>query len=159
MSNAGPDRPAKLYSPRLLALSATLADFPLEKHYPFTAEARSRTCGSTLEIGLDCDGQNTVSGVGMQVTACAIGQSSAAILAASVKGRSAVDVPATLIAIEAWLRGEGALPDWPGFDALEPALPHTGRHDALLLPWRAAAKALSAVALSTGTVSSAATTR
>ena len=142
-------RPAKLYTPELLALSAGLAEFPLTPHYQFTAETRSRTCGSTLEIGLDCGADGKIERIGLQVTACAIGQSSAAILAKSAKGRPSFDLPATCTAIEAWLRGEGAMPDWPGFDALAPALNHAGRHDALMLPWRAAS-----IALSTGTVSS-----
>jgi NifU-like protein involved in Fe-S cluster formation len=140
---AAPARPAKLYTPRLLALSAQLAEFPLAGPYQYQAEARSRTCGSTLDIGLDCGADGRVDAIGLQVTACAIGQSSAAIMAASAIGRRSFDLPATCTAIEAWLRGEGGLPDWPGFDALEPALPHPGRHDALLLPWRAATTALS----------------
>ncbi|WP_337661374.1 iron-sulfur cluster assembly scaffold protein [Erythrobacter sp. Alg231-14] len=142
-------RPAKLYTPRLLALSADLALFPLIPPYQYSAQARSRTCGSVLDVGLNLDDDACVSAVGLQVTACAIGQSSAAIMAHSIKGRAASYVPNVCLAIEAWLRGDGELPDWPGFDALEPARAHPGRHDALLLPWRGAAKALS-----TGTVSS-----
>jgi hypothetical protein len=39
--------------------------------------------------------------------------------------------------------GEKLLPDWPGFDALEPARDHTGRHGALLMAWTAMTQALS----------------
>lgn len=146
--NAKP-RSAKLYTPRLLALSAGLAEFPLVSRYEFNAEARSRTCGSSIKIGFDCSADDRVDRIGMQVTACAIGQSSAAILAQSAKGRGKGEFQTMCDAIDAWLKGEGAAPDWPGFDALEPALDHAGRHGALMLPWRAAAEALS-----TGTVSS-----
>ena len=35
------------------------------------------------------------------------------------------------------------MPDWPDLEMLAPALPYPGRHGAILLPWRAAADALS----------------
>jgi NifU-like protein involved in Fe-S cluster formation len=134
---------AKLYTPRLLALSASLADYPLDDALPLHGQARSRTCGSTIELGLAADHTGRVEKVGMQVSACAVGQSSAAIMAQGIGGRFSADVEEALAAIEAWLAGEGALPDWPGFDALAPAQAHPGRHDALLMPWRAAREALS----------------
>ena len=134
---------AKLYTPRLLGLSAQLARFPLAGEYQHSAEARSRTCGSTITVGLDLGEDGAVTRIGMQVTACAVGQSSAAVLAQDAQGRTARCFAAMLAKIEAWLAGEGPLPDWPGFDALEPALPHKGRHDVLLLPWKAVTEALS----------------
>lgn len=134
---------AKLYTPRLLGLAAQLADYPLTLPFDHMAEARSRTCGSTIALGIDCAGDGAITRIGMQVTACAVGQSSAAVLAGDVRGRTAQGLGAARAAIAAWLAGEGPLPDWPGFDALEPALAHKGRHEALLLPWKAASEALS----------------
>ena len=134
---------AKLYSPRLLSLSASLADYPLGGASGAHAEARSRTCGSTISIALDVDDAGRVTGLGLQVAACVVGQSAAAIMAGDIYGKTAEEISAALAAIEAWLEDSGDLPDWPGFDALAPALPHTGRHEAILLPWRAALLALS----------------
>lgn len=134
---------SKLYTPRLLALSAELAAFPLTGPFQHTAETRSRTCGSTLLLGVDTGADGAVERIGMQVSACAIGQSSAAVMAQDAKGRPAGDFTATLASIEQWLAGEAPLPDWPGFDALEPAREHAGRHGALLLPWKAMAQVLS----------------
>lgn len=134
---------AKLYTPRLLSLSAELAAFPLAGEFRKTAEARSRTCGSTMTIGVDFDPAGKVAKIGMLVSACAIGQSSAAVLAMAAKTRSPGDFTATYQAAQNWLAGGGELPDWPGFDALAPALPHPGRHGALLLPWQAMMAALS----------------
>lgn len=134
---------AKLYTPRLLALSAQLADFPLSGPFEHNAQARSRTCGSVIVLGVDLATDGGVARIGMQVTACAVGQSSAAVMAQDALGRSARDLAATRAGIAAWLAGEGPLPDWPGFDALEPALLHKGRHGALLLPWNAMTQALS----------------
>ena len=79
----------------------------------------------------------------MQVSACAVGQSSAAILALGAGGAMPEQLLATQSAIAGWLAGEKPLPEWPEFDTLAPALPHTGRHGALLLPWNAAIQALS----------------
>ncbi len=82
----------------------------------------------------------------MAVTACAIGQGSAAILAGNAVGKTAPELEQTLDRIKRWLGGEAPLPDWSGFDALEAALPHTGRHGALLIPWKAINDALSSAA-------------
>ena len=133
----------KLYTPRLLSLSAELANFPLSGSFDHSAEARSRTCGSTIELGVDLDDARNVSRLGMQVTACAVGQSSAAVMAMAAKGRSGDDFTQMHSALDAWLSGRGELPDWPGIDALVPALPHNGRHGAILLPWIAMVDALS----------------
>lgn len=134
---------SKLYTPRLLALSADLARFPLTGDFQRTSQVRSRTCGGTLSLGVDCDSDGAVSSLGMQVAACAVGQSSAAIMAHDAKGRTLTDFANTLTSIEEWLAGEAPLPEWPGFDALESAHPFPARHGALLMPWKAIVEALS----------------
>lgn len=136
-------RPVRLYSPQLLALAIELAAYPLDETLPLRAEARSRTCGSTISVGLALDEDGTIGRVGMQVSACAIGQGSAALLARSAKGCSAGSIAATLTGLEQWLEGTGELPAWPDLDLLAPARSHPARHAALLLPWKAASKALS----------------
>ncbi len=133
----------KLYSPHLLALSTQLAAFPLDETFTHFGEARSRTCGSTLEVGFDLDENGRVDRIGCRVTACAVGQGSAAIMVGHAKGREPQDFSAALGRIDAWLAGTGPAPDWPEFDALLAAQPHSGRHGALLLPWEAINRALS----------------
>jgi NifU-like protein involved in Fe-S cluster formation len=140
-------RPPRLYSPAVLALATGLAAFPLDDRLPLRAEARSRTCGSEVVIGVELTPSGTITRVGMQVRACAIGQASAALMAQAAKGRPANDLAHTLAGLEAWLAGEGALPDWPDLALLSPARDHPARHGALLLPWKAASKALSSGAL------------
>lgn len=138
-----PSRAAKLYSPELLALATGLAQFPLRPDLPLRAETRSRTCGSAITLGLAVDDNAHVIRIGMQVSACAIGQASAMLLARNAAGAQIDDIAATAAALERWLAGEGVLPAWPGLDVLTPALAHTARHGALLLPWTAARTALS----------------
>lgn len=134
---------AKLYSPQLLGLATQLAQYPLTDDLPLRAETRSRSCGSVIALGLALDEADRIVGIGMQVSACAIGQASAALLAQNATGRAPHSVEAAAEALEQWLAGEGALPDWPGIAALAPARDHPGRHGALLLPWTAARMALS----------------
>lgn len=134
---------ARLYTPAVLALATGLSAYPLADDLPLKAEARSRTCGSEVALGLALGADGTIARIGMQVRACAIGQASAALLAQDAQGRDPEALAATLGALESWLAGDGALPDWPGLDLLAPARAHPARHSALLLPWTAARKALS----------------
>ncbi len=140
--SASPSASVKLYTPQLLGLAASLALYPLDDAFEHRAETRSDVCGSTLTLGLDLDDEEKVSRVGVRLSACAIGQASAAILASAIPGASRARMDAALRALEAWLAGEGELPDWPGILALEPVRAHPGRRGALLLPWRAACLAL-----------------
>ena len=133
-----------LYTPKMLALATQLAMHPFDEDFTFQASARSKVCGSSLTIGLDLDAQRRVCRLGLKVSACAVGQSSAATIAQGAQGVDAKELEQTLNAIRMWLSGEGDPPDWPGFAHLTPTHAHAGRHGALLLPWEAAVKALSA---------------
>lgn len=137
---------AKLYSPAMLGLATELAHYPLGDGLPLRGEARARSCGSVMVLGLSLDAAGRVARIGMQISACAIGQASAALLARSITGADAQAITTTTDALVAWLAGEGTLPDWPSLDLLTPALVHSGRHGALLLPWKAACIALSSTA-------------
>ncbi|WP_211277363.1 iron-sulfur cluster assembly scaffold protein [Erythrobacter donghaensis] len=137
---------SKLYSPELLGLATGLADFPLTSDLPLRAEERSRTCGSVIALGLAIDDDGLVSAVGINISACAIGQASAAVMAQAIRGDNPGHVRLTATGLERWLAGEGELPLWPSIAALTPARDHPGRHGALLLPWKAASAALSQAA-------------
>ncbi len=140
--------PTRLYSPALLGLATGLAQFPLALDLPLRAEARSRSCGSVITIGLALDDHRAIARIGLQVSACAIGQASAALLARSAIGADPALLRETAAGLAAWLAGEGDLPAcWPGLTPLAPALGHPGRHGALLLPWKAACEALSSRAV------------
>lgn len=137
-------RPPRLYTPELLALATGLAAFPLDDGLRLRAECRSRTCGSTIALGLALTADGTIARIGMQVSACAIGQASAALLARSIAGRSAPEVAAAQEMLARWLERESdALPNWPDLDLIAPARDHPARHEALLLAWNATSKALS----------------
>jgi len=142
---AGPT--GKLYSPALLGLATRLSDYPLADDLPLRGQARSRSCGSVIALGAALGPDRRIARIGMQVSACAIGQASASLLALGAIGAYPARVEAAGDALIAWLAGEGDLPAWPGITALAPALAHPGRHGALLMPWKAAAAALSSGAM------------
>ena len=133
---------ARLYTPEVLAAAMRLAEFPLRDDQDLRGQARSRACGSNLEVGLALDETGAVRDVGMMVHACAIGQSSAAIFAQGVAGRTGEEIERTRDELVDWLERDGPMPDWPGLALIEPARAHPGRHGAIVLAWQAAARAL-----------------
>ena len=134
---------ARLYTPELLGLAVRLAHYPHDDTLALQGAARSPSCGSTLAMGLSLDEAGKIVRIGMKVHACAVGQAAAAIFADAAAGQDAAAIRETLAALELWLGGEGTMPHWPGLSAIEPAHAYPARHGAMLLPWKAAAQALS----------------
>lgn len=93
-------------------------------------------------MSLALDDAGAVAVIGLSAQACAIGQASAAIFAEAAQGRAKTELRSALTAIEAWLKGEGPLPDWPGLSAIAAAKDYPARHGAVLLPWKSALDAL-----------------
>lgn len=132
-----------LYTPQVLALATGLATYPLGPDMPLRGQARSQSCGSTLEIGLALDSGGAIARVGLSAHACAIGQAAAMIFAKAAPGKGREEIARAEQAIADWLAGQGAtaLPDWPGLDAIAAATAFPARHGAILLAWRAALSA------------------
>ncbi len=133
---------ARLYTPEILALAVELHEYPLTDALRWRGDARSPACGSTLELGLAQE-DGTVTAIGLRLSACAIGQASAAIFARHAVGCAATSIDRIAREMAEWLGGTGPAPDWPDLDLLEPARAFPGRHGAMLLPWNAATAALS----------------
>lgn len=129
---------AALYTPEVLALATSLAAWPWDDALPLQTEARSRSCGSTIALGLGLDRSGRIARLGLRSRACAIGQAAAAIFAGGAIGRDGPAIAAATDALHAWLNGEGGLPDWPGLVAIAAARDYPGRYGAILLAWNAA---------------------
>ena len=136
----------KLYTPELLALAVTLADYPPDGALPLHGDARSKSCGSTLRADLAVDDEGRIERIGLQVRACAVGQAAAAVFARAAAGQGVEQIGAAHASLTAWLAGPGAPPDWPGIEAIAPARDFPARHGAIMLPWTAALDALSSAA-------------
>lgn len=131
-----------LYTPEILSLATTLAAWPLDGSLQEQTTVRSRSCGSTLSLGLEKDGDGYITKLGLRTQACAIGQAAAAIFAAGAVGKDAARITATEQELTSWLAGQGPMPEWPGLEALSPARAYPGRHGAILLAWQAAQQLL-----------------
>jgi NifU-like protein involved in Fe-S cluster formation len=134
---------AVLYTPEVLGLATGLSAYRLDDDLPLRSEARSRSCGSTLTLGMSVSDSGLIERIGLRSQACAIGQASATVFAQAAVGRNVQDVVDTAEAVALWLGSGGDLPTWPGFTALAAARDYPGRHGALMLPWTAALQLLS----------------
>ncbi len=132
---------APLYNSHILRLAVATASHPRLPEPGASVEKRSPICGSTITVDVAIDAGGRIGAVGMSVRACALGQASASLMAAAAAGRSADELAATSEALARWLAGAGPMPDWPGLEALEPALPHSARHGSIRLPFEAVAEA------------------
>lgn len=129
-----------LYTPEILRLAASLAPSAGNEFGVIdgAANLRSPTCGSTLTVFVKLDPESRVAAISQDVRACAFGQASAALLERGAVGRSASEVETALESLAGWLAGNRDDPGaWPGLEALAPARAKTGRHGAILLPFRA----------------------
>ena len=133
-------RAPALYSTELLALAIELADYPFDAAAPAKGHARSRSCGSVIDLS---SSGGSLEDLGLRVSACAVGQASAAIFARESSGMDAAAIAAMVENLGEWLQGQAPSSLLPRLELLEPARPHLGRHEAILLPWRAALDALS----------------
>lgn len=127
-----------LYTIEILRLAASIPHLRRLEDPHGSAEVRSLTCGSTVAAQVRLDEQGRVAGFGQQVEACAFGQASAALVGAQAIGRNAVEVADAASQFASWLDGARDDPGyWPGLTTLAPARSRTGRHGAMLLPFRA----------------------
>ena len=97
-----------LYNTDILTLSASLKNERL-KNPDGTARKVSKLCGSWLEIDVNMDG-TVVSEVALRVQACALGQSSAAILQQGIIGASLEEIIEARGALRAMLTADGTAP-------------------------------------------------
>ncbi len=133
----------KLYSKRILALSA---DIPHEARLDApqaTAMKRSPLCGSTVTVDLNLKDGKIVE-YGQDVKACALGQASAAISGKAIIGSTEADIAKARDQLRAMLKSDGLVPDAPfeGFEVLQPAKDYKNRHASILLTLEATLAAI-----------------
>jgi NifU-like protein involved in Fe-S cluster formation len=129
----------QLYSKRILALAA---DIPHAGRLPApdgTAMKRSPLCGSTVTTDVRLGEDGRVADLGQDVKACALGQSSAAILGAVAVGLTPAEIAAGRDALAAMLKEGADAPPAPfdGLEVLRPARDYKNRHASILLAWDA----------------------
>lgn len=132
----------KLYSTRILALTADIPHVGRLEAPQASVRKRSPLCGSTVTVDLDMVG-GRVSRFGQDVKACALGQAAASVLGKVVIGRSADELERAAAEVEAMLKSGGPVPAAPfeGFEVLLPARDYKNRHASILLAIQASAEA------------------
>lgn len=134
-----------LYTIDILRLAASIGNWPPLGSPHGSAERRSPTCGSRVRVDLKLDSGGGVSALGLAVSACALGQASAAIMAADAAGKQAAAFVTAQSALADYLAGRSErLPEWPGMEQLAPARAYPARHPSILLAFDAAVAAIDA---------------
>jgi NifU-like protein involved in Fe-S cluster formation len=132
-----------LYSERILEIAAN-QPVPGRLAEPDASARRvSRVCGSSIEVDIAVrDG--VITGYGHKLAACALGQTSAAIVATHVVGTPVEEFLALREQMTAMLKAEGLPPQgrWSDLAYLEPVRDYPARHTSTLLVFDAVADAL-----------------
>jgi NifU-like protein involved in Fe-S cluster formation len=132
-----------LYSQRILEIAAN-QPIPGRLAVPdATARKVSRVCGSSIEVDISVvDG--VITGYGHKISACALGQTSAAIVAANIVGTPIGEFRALRDQMTAMLKADGAPPAgrWSDLAYLEPVRDYVPRHTSTLLVFDAVVEAL-----------------
>lgn len=134
---------APLYTTEILRLAASVPEERVLDRVDGSADERSPTCGSRIRTQVQIAADGRIEAISQKVEACAFGQAAAALVAAHAAGRSHEEVRLALAGLSDWLSGKRQDPGgWPGLEALGPARSRKGRHGAILLPFRALARAM-----------------
>ncbi|SIS54409.1 Modular FeS cluster scaffolding protein NifU [Gemmobacter megaterium] len=134
----------KLYSARILALTASIPHLGRLPAPQGSARRRSPLCGSTVTVDVTMqDGR--VAQFAQDVKACALGQAAASVMGAVLPGRTRAEVEQARDQLATMLQG-GPVPDAPfdGFEVLMPARDYKNRHASIQLALQAAAEAIAA---------------
>ncbi|HEY9569324.1 MAG TPA: iron-sulfur cluster assembly scaffold protein [Thalassobaculum sp.] len=108
-----------------------------------TARVDNPLCGDRVTIDLAIE-DGRVTAIGAKVQGCALCQAAAAIIAAQAPGAATTDLRAAGEAVAVYLAGaagEDALP-WTRLSNFAPVRAVRSRHECVLLPFKAIARAL-----------------
>ncbi len=123
-----------LYSEKILEIAAN-QPIPGRLANPGATSRRvSRVCGSSIEVDIALQ-DGVITGYGHAISACALGQTSAAIVAANVVGARADEMRLVRTQMYAMLKGGAAPPAgrWDDLKYLQPVKDYKPRHTSTLL--------------------------
>ncbi|MFL6845908.1 MAG: iron-sulfur cluster assembly scaffold protein [Allosphingosinicella sp.] len=134
--------PTALYNRDILRLAASIPHLGRLDRPQGSAERRSPTCGSRVAVDVALDEEGRVAELRQEVSACALGQASAALMGAHALGRTTAELGRARDSLAAFLAGRRDDPgDWPGLAILADARRFPARHPSILLAFEAAAEA------------------
>lgn len=132
-----------LYSQKILDLAGNARQPGRLADADASARKVSRVCGSVVEVDLQVrDG--IIAGYGHEVSACALGQTSAAVVAREIVGTPVDEFRRVRLQMHAMLKENGAPPTgkWDDLRYLEPVREYRARHMSTLLVFDAVVEAL-----------------
>lgn len=132
-----------LYSEKILDLAGNARQPGRLADADVSARKVSRVCGSVIEVDLKLrDG--VITGYGHEISACALGQTSAAVVAREIVGTPVEEFLVVRQAMHDMLKAGGSPPagKWADLKYLEPVRDYPARHVSTLLVFDAVAAAL-----------------
>lgn len=132
-----------VYNAKILGFAGNIARIGHLDRPGATATAHSKLCGSTVTVELAMT-DGVVTDFAHQVKACALGQASAAIMAAHVVGASAEELRGVRAAMLAMLKENGSPPAgrFEDLKYLEPVRDYKARHASTMLTFDAVVDAI-----------------
>lgn len=132
-----------LYSEKILDLAGNAVQPGRLADADFSARKVSRVCGSMIDVDLKLE-DGVIAAYGHEVSACALGQTSAAVVAREVVGTPVAEFLVVRQQMHDMLKAEGAPPTgkWSDLKYLEPVRAYPNRHVSTLLVFDAIAAAL-----------------
>jgi NifU-like protein involved in Fe-S cluster formation len=133
----------KLYSQRILALAASIPLTERLENPDATVRKRSPLCGSTVEVDVKYS-DGVVTDFGQDVKACALGQTSASVLASHVVGLTKEQIITARDQLFEMLKGNDTTPAAPfgDLEVLLPAQSYNNRHASIMLAFDATLEAI-----------------
>ena len=131
-----------LYNRDILRLAAAIPHLGRLEAPQASANRRSPVCGSIVTVDVAMDEEGRVAALGQEVRACALGQASAALMAAHAIGRAPEELAAARDALADYLALRRDDPgEWPGLELFAHARRYSARHPSILLAFEAVAEA------------------
>ena len=132
-----------LYSQKILDLAGNALQPGRLADADASARKVSRVCGSVIEVDIRVrDG--VITGYGHEISACALGQTSAAVVAREILGTPVAEFRQVREQMHAMLKDSGAPPTgkWSDLRYLEPVRDYRARHMSTLLVFDAVVEAM-----------------
>ncbi|MFT4253617.1 MAG: iron-sulfur cluster assembly scaffold protein [Caulobacter sp.] len=132
-----------LYSARILTLVANMPRAGRLSAPDASAEKTAKLCGSRILVDVVVE-EGRVADFAQEVSACALGQASAAVLGANVIGADLAELELARDALAAMLKSNGPHPAgrFAELAVLEPVKDYPARHASTLLAFEAAVEAV-----------------
>jgi len=131
-----------LYQARIVAAAKEAREPRLLDGASLEAMVDNPLCGDRVTVQFDLDADGRISRVGHKVRGCLLCQAAMALLAERAPGLPAADLAHVRDAVAAMIRRNGPVPEgWPELDIFEPVRAVRSRHECVILPFEAAARA------------------